>query len=114
MRKRITMSERIIEIDGKQYEINIEKAAKDGYLKEIPHFPLKTGDVYVSKGYSSVLLIKPFYYSDSYILVGYLGLQAFSNQELQKVLSKAEVIDYLTINKNKFSHNINNAVFELI
>lgn len=37
-----------VTIDGKGYEIDVEKAVKEGFLREIPYYPLNSGDVYTS------------------------------------------------------------------
>lgn len=104
-----------VTIDGKEYEFDVEKAVKEGFLREIPDYPLNSGDVYVSsKGYRPSLLIRPFYNEEKFIISGNDGVKPFASAECQKLLSKKEVIDIFTIEGYKFSHNINEKVMELI
>jgi hypothetical protein len=102
-----------IEIDGKKYEIDLEKAEKDGYLKEITSFPLKVGDVYhCSCGWANQLLIQTQYNKDSYSLIGLDGLTPFNCVPANASLSQLQ--KYLAENGYKFSHNINKKVAKLI
>ncbi len=103
-----------IEIDGKEYQIDLNKAIKDGYLKETPKPPLNTGDVYARDSGIQVLLIQPFFNKDKYILVGVDGLSPYSNAEYQKVLSREEVVEIFDRKGYKFSHNINDKVLKLM
>jgi hypothetical protein len=86
----------------------------DGYLKETPKHSLDTGDVYVRGSCIQVLLIRPFYSKDEYILVGVDGLRPYSNAEYQKVLSREEVVEIFNRKGYKFSHNITDKVRELM
>lgn len=103
-----------VTIDGKEYEVDVEKAVKEGFLREIPDYPLNSGDVYTSKVASSIILIRPFYEKEEFILIGSYGLRPYSNNCYQKILTKSEVIEVLKSKNRKFSHNINEKVVELI
>lgn len=102
-----------VTIDGKEYEVDVEKAVKEGFLREIPDYPLNSGDVYKSKAASPIILIRPFYGKEEFILIG-SGLRPYSNDCYQKILNKNEVIQVLKSKDRKFSHNINEEVVDLV
>jgi len=97
--------------ESQKYELDVERAKSLGLLEERPDYPLNTGDVYIALSYATVLLIKPFYNGEQYILIGRAGLNAYSNFETNKLLSAEEVEERLYDCEYKFSHNINDAVF---
>ena len=104
---------RTIEIDGKKYQVDVKKAVKDGFLREIPDYPLKTGDVYSGPyGWVNQLLIKTEFNKESYSLIGLDGLNPFNGTPANVTLS--EIQNYLVEKQYKFSHNINDKVWELI
>lgn len=103
-----------VTIDGKEYEVDVEKAVKEGFLREIPDYPLNSGDVYTNKVASPIILIRPFYKKEEFILIGSYGLRPYSDDCYQKILTKSEVIQVLKSKNRKFSHNINEEVVDLV
>ena len=102
-----------VTIDGKEYEFDVEKAVKEGFLREIPDYPLEVGDVYRGPyGWANQLLIQTEYKKDLYSLSGVNGLVPFNEVPVNAPLSK--VREYLIQKEYKFSHNINDKVRKLI
>jgi hypothetical protein len=102
-----------VTIDGKEYEVDVEKAVKEGFLREIANYPLMVGDVYSGPCQCcNVLLINTEYNKNSYTLVGLVGLSPFS--EVPVNATSSEIRNYLTRKQYKFSHNINEKVAKLI
>lgn len=101
-----------VTIDGKEFELNLQKAREMGLLKEILHYPLKAGDVYIHpKGtVNSLLLVEILYTNDNnikaYQLLGICGVKVNSNKEYQGLFTKDEVRTFLTERDMVFAENI--------
>ena len=104
-----------ITIANQEYNLDIEASKANGSLKPVPPaYPLGEGDVYIAQDYSPLLLLKPFYNKDTFVIVGRVGLSPYSNYEWRKPLSADEVTEALSSQKYKYSHNINDAVTKLL
>lgn len=103
-----------IQINGKEYQVDIDKAIKDGYLREKPCFSLAIGDVYVLKDDRDrpVLLIQTEFQEDSYSLIGFSGLDLYSDAPTSCPIE--EIKEWLISRNRIFSHNINDKVQTLM
>lgn len=112
-----------VTIEGKEYEIDIEKAKELGVLKEdatIKDF--KVGDVFVpaSGGYKIIIVQNGFACSSEeqkYNIAGLYGFEIYSDFGSQG-LNKTEMLAWLNESWNgehaKFIKNINNDIEELL
>ena len=103
-----------ININGSEYELNVERAVSDGYLTPIPPpYPLNAGDVYKRTGYSSQLLVNVAYGQDSWQLLG-IGCRPNSNPFYRCVHTKDEIAAELRKDGYVFVKNIQSAVRDLV
>lgn len=101
-----------IEIGGKKYDLDVDKAIKDGYLKEDKPFDFRLG-IYKSIGYGSdVMVVEDRYYDlsvrkeqQTYLILSPYG-SAWPNSELQKSLTKEEAINWLKKENYTFKKDI--------
>lgn len=104
-----------IKIDNKEYQVNVEKAVKDGYLTEVRNYPLQPGDVYSGPKINKLLLVRvTFAYEESlYQLLG-IGCGPNSNDFFQKTHTLGEIKEYLEEKKTVFVKNIEREVVRLV
>lgn len=111
-----------VTIDGKEYEIDIEKAKELGVLREdttIKDF--KVGDVFLPGCGSKLIIVQNGYASSSkeqkYNIAGLYGFEIYSDFGSQG-LNKTEMLAWLNKSNNgnhtKFIKNINNDIEELL
>lgn len=100
--------------DGKEYEVDIERAKNIGLCKEIrPEIiSFRVGDVFKSNGGLPVFIIQSEYFNHTYAFAGLDGLELFSN--ISPSLTKREMVEYLNKNKYKLLGNINSDIRKLI
>jgi hypothetical protein len=107
-----------INLDGKDYELNTEKAIADGYLKLIdpPILTIKPGDVFGNGLVNNLLVVRAIYSEDdnrAFQILG-IGVSPNSNFFYQFLHSKQEIIDYLNEKKMKFIRNITKEIEALV
>ncbi len=101
-----------IEIEGKKYEIDVERAKELGICKEVQKIKdIKAGDVFEDCG-TRVLLIQPIYGFGEFNIAGLNGLLPYS--DLNALLSREDMIEFLNEGGFKFVKNINDQINELI
>jgi hypothetical protein len=114
-------SSMIINIEGKDYSLNIEQGIKIGALIELLIYPLTPGDVYKAKsgGCNPFLLIEALYCTNSqpnprrWQLLG-LATSVNSNIFFYELHTIDEIKEYLAKNDMTFSHNITLGICDLI
>lgn len=106
-----------IEINGRKYRIDLDKALSTGALKEIPAYPLNAGDVYTSRDkgytYNPVLLVKVTYNGDNWQLLG-IGASPNSGTFYNQVHTIEEIEAHLTNHNLIFIKNISTHLAQLV
>ena len=106
-----------IEINGKKYRIDLDKALSTGSLEEIPAYPLSAGDVYTSKDkgrtYNPVLLVRVTYSGDNWQLLG-IGASPNSGTFYDQVHTLEEIEAHLINNNLVFAKNISTHLIQLV
>lgn len=105
-----------IEIEGKEYEIDFNRAKELGLCKEIHEkiTDFSAGDVFESKNGTRILIIQTSYSNTKYNIAGRNGLYLYSDFNSQP-FSRVEMFEYLNSDlKYKFIKNINNDIDTLI
>jgi len=91
-----------ININGKEYELDIDKAKTLGVLNDIkPKLKARVGGIYYKSGWAIYLLcVKVFYYDDtSYQLLGHgSGYSVYNDNFFQKLHTLDEISEYLEKN----------------
>jgi hypothetical protein len=114
-----------INIEGKEYEIDINRAKELGLCKEthkkITDF--SAGDVFESKSGTRILIIETSYSNTKYNIAGRNGLYLYSNfnetpfnrEQMLEYLNGEQMLEYLNDDrKYKFIKNINSDIDALI
>jgi hypothetical protein len=105
-----------IEIEGKEYEIDINRAKELGLCKETPKkiTDFSVGDVFESKQGSRIIIIQCLYsYSYKYNIAGNYGLYLYSDFG-KNPLNQEQMLDFLNKHEYKFIKNINSDIETLI
>jgi hypothetical protein len=104
-----------IEIEGKEYEIDINRAKELGLCKEIKITDFSVGDVFETKCGSRVLIIRSTYnpYGYKYNIAGNDGLYLYSDFG-ENPLGREQMLDFLNKHEYKFIKNINSDIETLI
>ena len=103
-----------IQVQNKQYEINIERAIELGICKKIRQeiTDFRVGDVFETPGGTRVLTIQTLHWADAYNIVGFCGVLPYS--DFNKPLTYEEMIKHLNEDEYEFVDNINEQINELI
>ena len=107
----------VIKIEGKEFEIDIERAKGLGICKEVKKVKdIKAGDVFEQfSGFlfrQRVMLIQPIYGFGEFNIVGLNGLLPYS--DFNALMSREDMIEFLNEGGFKFIANINDQINELI
>jgi hypothetical protein len=105
-----------IEISGKNYIFDLDRAKELGLCKEAPEFiEACSGDVYKAENVK-VLIVevfdKTYAVEHRYQILGLNGMEAYS--DYGRLLTAQELSDFLFRGKYEFAANINNNVHRLI
>jgi len=101
-----------IEIEGKEYEIDVERAKELGICKEVQKIKdIKAGDVFEDCELR-VMLIQPIYGFGEFNIAGLNGLLPY--RDFNALLSREDMIEFLNEGGFKFIANINDQINELI
>jgi len=105
-----------INIEGTEYEIDINRAKELGLCKEthkkITDF--SAGDVFESRNGSRILIIETSYSNTKYNIAGRNGLYLYSDFE-ETPFNREQMLEYLNSDrKYKFIKNINSDIDNLI
>lgn len=79
-------------------------------------YPLEVGDVYVHLNgkHLPILILRAHHNQDAYVCFGTTQDLCYSNGEFQNLLTKAQVQTYLERRELVFSHNILDAIHDLL
>jgi hypothetical protein len=101
-----------ITIEGKKFEINVERAIELGICKRIDQIKkIEAGDVFQVEQ-SRVMLIQPVFGVGKFNIAGLHGVKIFS--DFNDALSRDEMIDHLNEKGYEFIANINDQIDDLI
>lgn len=101
-----------IEIEGKEYEIDISRAKELGICKETKITDFSVADVFENKNGSRILIVQSSYSFAKYNIAGLSGLYLFSN--FDEPLSREQMLLFLNNREYKFIKNINSDIETLI
>jgi len=105
-----------IEIEGKEYEIDINRAKELGICKETPKkiTDFSVGDVFESKDYLRILIVHSSYSKTKYNIAGLNGLRLYSDFG-ENPIGTEQMLEYLNNHQTyKFIKNINSDIDSLI
>jgi ABC-type molybdate transport system substrate-binding protein len=109
-----------VNIEGQEYEINLDRAKELGVIKEArkPITDIKTGDLFYSKLNGNMIVIQQSQWqADEYIFSGSVDtLYPYNQPWPSKSMSKKNVINWFNTNDpdRVFVGNINDQVREII
>jgi len=103
-----------IEIDGRIYSVNLEKAINDGYLEPEPTYDnVNIGDVYrfLDHKWCPVVILSAGWHTDKYMFGGF-GKQVLEPYSTSP-MTMSEIKKYLTDHGAVFIKNINVSIDSL-
>lgn len=99
-------------IEGKEFEIDVDRAIELGICKLIDQIEeIEAGDVFEC-AHNRVMIIQSLYEVEEYNIAGLYGAKPFN--DFKNAQSRDEMINYLIEHNFKFIANINDQIEELI